>query len=96
MQATTNKRRTQPPLPTLPAHVHRAAVWLDDINGIGAMLIDRETAQHLLGTPGWRLVEIKTSSLGARYYFDGPAGSIRRHPDHKGWFVFYPEFRTEV
>lgn len=91
-----NRHRGPSTLPSLPAHVHHAAIWLDEDGGIAALLIDRSTAQHLLGTPGWRLVEIKTSSRGARYYFDGLAGSIHRHPDHQGWFLFYPEFRTEV
>lgn len=96
MHATTNKRRGQPPLPTLPDHVHKAAVWLDDINGIGAMLIDRETAQHMISTmPEWRLVGSLIRSRPTPYCFAGPAGSIHRHPDHKGWFLFYPEFRTE-
>lgn len=91
-----NRHRGPSTLPTLPAHVHQAAIWLDEDGGIAALLIDRATAQHMISTmPGWRLVEIPIRSRPSPYHFEGPAGSIYRHPYHKGWFLFYPEFRTE-
>lgn len=90
-----NRHRGSSTLPTLPAHVHQAAIWLGEDGGIAALLIDRATAQHLLGMPDWRLVESPIHSRPTSYCFAGPAGSIHRHPDHKGWFLFYPEFKGE-
>lgn len=91
-----NRHRGPSTLPTLPAHVHQAAIWLDEDGGIAALLIDRETAQHMISTmPEWRLVESLISSRPTSYCFAGPAGSIYRHPDHAGWFLFYPEFKGE-
>lgn len=91
-----NRHRGSSTLPTLPAHVHQAAIWLDEDGGIAGLLIDRATAQHLLGKSGWRLCQTDVRSCAATYYFEGPEGSIYRHPDHQGWFLFYPAFRTEA
>ena len=46
----------------------------------GVLPIDRATAQHLLGMPGWRLCQTDVRSCADTYYFEGhPAGPARRN-----------------